>query len=216
VFFPVCAAGIFAARKYHQATKDWMDFLLGYYGLAPDVFGARSIMPMPTFRDDVSWSSGPRACSFSIWANMNKWGNNDAIFKMTLINMDVDHHAYKYQKFYGFIIDDNPRKESITIGGQKYHFDQFGYQDNIGTWHVPADATFKLEDGRTQNQFWLFDMGDKENILRLNYVTNETLAKERERYADRPLVQQLFFDRWFPAYFKMQEGRYIDNMMLPE
>jgi hypothetical protein len=59
-------------------------------------------------------------------------------------------------------------------------------------------------------------MGDKEDILRLNYVTNETLAQERERYADRPLVQQLFFDRWFPAYFKMQTGRYIDNMMLPE
>jgi hypothetical protein len=88
VFFPVCAAGIFAARKHHQATKTWMEFLLGYYGLGPDVYGARELMPMPTFRDDISWSSGPRACSFSIWANLNQWGNNDAIFKMTVINMD--------------------------------------------------------------------------------------------------------------------------------
>jgi hypothetical protein len=121
------AAGIVGARRKHQAMKDWMDLLLGYYGITPDVFGARDIMPMPAFRDDISWTSGPRAFTFSIWANLNKWGNNDAIFKMSLINQDIDHSSWKYQKFYGMLIDDNPRKESVTIGGQKYHFDQFGY-----------------------------------------------------------------------------------------
>jgi len=45
-------------------------------------------------------------------------------------------------------------------------------------------------------------MGDKEDILRPNFVSKENLAKERERYADRPLVQKLFFDIWFEAYFK--------------
>jgi hypothetical protein len=46
-------------------------------------------------------------------------------------------------------------------------------------------------------------------------VTKETLASERERYADRPMVQKMWFDLYFNAYFKMQTGRYIDNMMLP-
>jgi len=41
---------------------------------------------------------------------------------------------------------------------------------------VPADATFELEDGRMQNQFWLLDMGDKEDILRPNFVSAENLA----------------------------------------
>lgn len=59
-------------------------------------------------------------------------------------------------------------------------------------------------------------MGDKEDILNPNYVTNETLSLERERFADRPLVQNIFYDEWFPAYFKLQKGRYIDNMMHPD
>jgi len=214
--FPGVAAGIFAARKHHQACKTWMDFLFGYYGIAPDVYGAREIMPMPTFRDDISWSSGPRASSFGVWANLNKWGNNDAIFKMTMLNLDMTHHSWKFQKFYGYVVDDNPREETITIGGERYHFDQFGFQFNTGTWHVPAEAFFELEDGRTQNQYWLFDFSDKEDILRPNYVTKDTIASERARYSDRPLVQWLFYDIWFPEYFKKQTGAYMDNMQLPE
>jgi hypothetical protein len=58
-------------------------------------------------------------------------------------------------------------------------------------------------------------MGDKDDILKPNYVSNSTLGKERARYEDRPLVQQLYYDRWFKEYFKMQKGRYIDNMSLP-
>lgn len=169
------AAGVFGARKYHQAIKDWMDLLLGYYGVASDTFGSRDLMPMPAFRDDISWTSGPRAISFAVWANLNKWGNNDCLWKMTMIDMDIDHYSFGYQKFYGYIIDDNPRQETITIGGQKYHFDQFGFQVNIATWHVPGGAEFKLEDGRMQQQYWLMDMGDKEDILKPNYVTNATL-----------------------------------------
>lgn len=71
--------------------RDWLDLCLGYYGLAPDIFGAKDLMPMPAFRDDISWTSGPRAFSFSLWSNLNKWGNNDAIFKMTMINEDITH-----------------------------------------------------------------------------------------------------------------------------
>lgn len=80
------AAGIFATRPKHQAMKDWLDFSLGYYGVAPDTFGAKELIPMPAFRDDISYTSGPRACTFAVWRNLNKWGNNDAIFKMSMIN----------------------------------------------------------------------------------------------------------------------------------
>lgn len=74
-----------------------------------------------------------------------------------------------------------------------------------------------LEDGREQSQFWFMDFSDQEDILRPNYVTADTLAAERERYADQPLVQQLYHDIWFKEYFKgPQTGRYIDNMGLPE
>lgn len=95
-YFSGIAAGIFAARKKHQAMKDWLDLILGYYGLAPDVYGARDIMPMPAFRDDISWTSGPRGWSFALYANLNKWGNNDAVFKMTLMNMDITHSSFKF------------------------------------------------------------------------------------------------------------------------
>jgi hypothetical protein len=37
-------------------------------------------------------------------------------------------------------------------------------------------ARIELEDGRMQNQFWLLDMGDKEDILRPNFVSAENLA----------------------------------------
>lgn len=33
--------------------------------------------------------------------------------------------------------------------------------------------------------------------------------------ADRPLVQKIYYDTWFSEYFKMQSGRYIDNMQSP-
>lgn len=114
----VCA-GVFAARKKHPAMKDWMDLLLGYYGIAPDVFGARELMPMPAFRDDISWTSGPRGISFGVWNNLGRWGNNDAIFKMAMMNMDPNHGFYKYNKYYGWVIDEieNSRRESIMIGG---------------------------------------------------------------------------------------------------
>ena len=73
-----------------------MEYLLGYYGIIPDTYGAREIMPMPTFRDDISWSGGPRAATIAFWMNMNKWGNNDALFKMTITDMDIHHHAFKH------------------------------------------------------------------------------------------------------------------------
>lgn len=120
---PGVAAGIFGVRPKHQIMKDWLDFLLGYYGLTPDVFGTRDLMPMPAFRDDTSWTSGLRGLGFAVWKNLDKWGNNDAIFKVSMLNMDASHHNWGYQKFYGFIYDDNPRRESITLGGTKYHFE---------------------------------------------------------------------------------------------
>lgn len=173
-------------------------------------------MPMPAFRDDISWTSGPRGISFGVWANLGKWGNNDAIFKMAMMNMDPNHGFYKYNKYYGWVIDEleNSRRESILIGGQKYHFDQFGWQVNAGSWHVPSSASFKLEDGRVQKQFWLLDFGDKDDIEKPNYISRETFEEERERFSDRPLVQKIYYDIWFKEYFKLQDGRYIDNMQM--
>lgn len=46
---------------------------------------------------------------------------------------------------------------------------------NAGSWHLPTGASFKLEDGRIQKQYWLLDMGDKEDIQKPNYVTKESL-----------------------------------------
>ena len=115
--WPGLSPGIIAARPKHQAMWDWLNFVLQYYGYREDTFGTLSIMPMPTFKEDIYATSGPRALSFAIWNNLNKWGNNDAIFKMSMINQDITHGSYKYQKFYGFLYDDNPRKETITIGG---------------------------------------------------------------------------------------------------
>jgi len=105
---------------------------------------------MPTFRDDISGSSGPRAYSFTMWKNLNKHGNNDAIFKCSVLNLDIEHGSYRYQKSTGQIIDDDPKREQLKIGGEIHTFKRFGFQTNIGSWHVPSDKMWKLKDAREE------------------------------------------------------------------
>ena len=86
---------------------DWTNFVLAYYGYREDVYGTQDLMPMPTFREDLLATSGPRGLTFAVWKNLNKWNNNDAIFKVSMV-MDPEHGSYAQQKRIGDIIDDYP------------------------------------------------------------------------------------------------------------
>lgn len=50
---------------------------------------------MPTFMEDIQATSGPRALTFGVWNNMNKYGNNDAIFKTSMIVLDTTHGSFR-------------------------------------------------------------------------------------------------------------------------
>lgn len=75
--------------------EEWKNFILAYYGFRDDVYGTKELMPMPTFKDDIVSTSGPRGLTFAVYNNLNKWGNNDAIFKVSMISLDLAHGAYK-------------------------------------------------------------------------------------------------------------------------
>jgi hypothetical protein len=75
--------------------EEWRNFVLAYYGFRKDIYGTQDVMPMPTFREDILSTSGPRGLTFAIWANLNKWGNNDVIFKTSVLALDTKHVAYK-------------------------------------------------------------------------------------------------------------------------
>ena len=107
--------------------EEWMNFILAYYGYRPDVYGVNTLIPMPTFREDIVSTSGPRGLTFAVFNNLNKWGNNDAIFKVSMMSLDVDHGAYLQQRKLGDIIDDEPKKEILMIGGKEMEFERFGY-----------------------------------------------------------------------------------------
>lgn len=115
--WPGIASGVIAARPKHQAMEEWRDFILSYYGYRDDLYGTKDIMPMPTFRQDIISTSGPRGLTFAVFNNLNKWGNNDAIFKVSMLSLDMTHGAYQHQTNIGDIIDDNPKEEVLVIGG---------------------------------------------------------------------------------------------------
>lgn len=93
--WPGIAPGLIAARPKHQAMKEWLDFILAYYGFREDVYGTKELMPMPFFRQDIVSTSGPRGLTFAVHNNLNKWGNNDAIFKVSMISLNISHGAYQ-------------------------------------------------------------------------------------------------------------------------
>jgi hypothetical protein len=81
-----------------------------------------------------------------VWNNLNKFGNNDAVFKTSMIALDTTHGSYRQQVKTGQILDDNPMHETLKIGGKEYNFDrfgyyrferEFGYRTKSGHWHVP-------------------------------------------------------------------------------
>lgn len=74
---------------------EWRDFLLAYYGQTKDEYGVQQLIPMPTFREDILTTAGPRALTFGVWANLNKWGNNDAIFSSAMVPLNTCHTSYK-------------------------------------------------------------------------------------------------------------------------
>lgn len=116
-------------------------------------------MPMPTFREDIIATSGSRSMTFAIWNNLNKWGNNDAIFNYTMIPHDTCHESYTQRahfcpKFEGFA-----KTATIKIGGVEHTFDRFGlyqyerdtgYRTRSGRWHGPLDLMWKLPDGNQE------------------------------------------------------------------
>lgn len=122
----------------------------------------------------------------------------------------------------GDIIDDDPEKEVLVIGGKEVEFKRFGsyrfereygYRLKNGEWNMPNTTTWKLEDGNEEGQYWIIDLNDRKDILSPNYVTKDTLMEYRKKYNGKPLVQKMLFDQWFTEYFKSYSGQYADRLV---
>lgn len=172
--------GFLGSRPRHQAMGEWRDFLLAYYGYKKDVYGVQELMPMPTFREDVITTSGPRSMTFAVWANLNKWGNNDAIFSAAMVALDTCHESYKKNDTECTAMAAQPKTETIKIGGKDHTFERFGvylygrdegYRTKSGRWHAPTELMWKLPGGSLEPHLWVFDMTDHVDILSPNYIT---------------------------------------------
>ena len=102
------------------------------------------------------------------------------------------------------------------VGDQEMHFERFGYQTNLGSWHVPTFTMWKLPNGTEEEQLYLMDPTDRNDILSPNKVTKETLKQVRDKYSFNPLGQKLYFDIWFKDYFKTYKGAYQDRLPDPK
>ena len=116
--WPGLAAGIVGAKLGHPAILAWKYIILEYYGFRPNVWGTYKLIPMPAMRDEVSGTSGPRFFSFAVWAHMHQYGNNDVIFKLSVLNLNTDHKSYKFQRGTGMMRDNDPMHETIQIGNE--------------------------------------------------------------------------------------------------
>lgn len=72
---------------------------------------------------------------------------------------------------------------------------------------------WKQANGKMDPQLWIFDMTDHVDIFSPNYVTKSSLEEFSNKYKNKPLVQEMFFENWFSKYFKMNEGRYADPLV---
>lgn len=56
-------------------------------------------------------------------------------------------------------------------------------------------------------------MTDPSDILSLNHITKDSMEEYRKKYANKPFVQEFFFDNWFSKYFKANKGKYLDPLV---
>lgn len=196
--------------------------MLAYYGYKKDIYGVQQLMPMPSFREDIITTSGPRSLTFAVWANLNKWGNNDAILSQSLISVNYCDQNYKKSKQECSIMKALPKTDTIKIGGKDYTLERFGsfvynrddgFRTKSGRWHGPKELMWKQPNGKMDPQLWIFDMTDHVDIFSPNYVTKFSLEEFSNKYKNKPLVQEMFFENWFSKYFKTNEGRYADPLI---
>lgn len=122
--------------------KVWMDLMEEFYGYKQDeepLFGAHEIWPMPTFRLDINGISAPRAFSFAVQYTLGWDNNNDGIMRLSVLNLNTNDPHVKGLFRVGYYMDldevDNPRRETIRVGGELWNIKQMLWQDNIGSWH---------------------------------------------------------------------------------
>lgn len=144
---PGINGGLLGVRKDHPAVADWLEYTLSYYGLVPDEFGIRDIIPMPAFRNCIAGTSDARAMSFVIWRNLNKYGNNDAVFKCSIGNDgEMCWRRQNTVTAFGKLekADIYSRSELIKVGDNYMNIKQFGWQENKATWIVKETFTETL------------------------------------------------------------------------
>lgn len=136
--WPGLGPGLIGSRPQHPVMGDWRNMILAYYGYRKDVYGAQDLLPMPTFREDIIVTSGPRSLTFAIWVNLNKWGYNDAIFKNSMVPTSNSGSS-------------EIGKETLKIGGKEQEFERFGhfsyerdagFRTKSGQWYAPKDLTW--------------------------------------------------------------------------
>jgi len=114
--FPGLTSGIIGAREGHEAIENWKYMMLEWYGYRPNIWGMPKLLPMPCSIDSIHETSGNRFFTLAVYANLDLYENNNAIFKASVLNMDTKDKQYKLQIMSGDISDAHPEEETIYLG----------------------------------------------------------------------------------------------------
>jgi len=199
--------GVFGCKPDHPALQVWKQFIKEMYGYGEKIYGVLDIIPMPVFWWDQFGLVGPRGFSFAIWAALNLNGNNDAIFKESMINMLPDNQCFLAD---GPINDPWKGNQTILVGDEYFNFERFGYQEYGGGWIMQDEPSWDTKDGRKAKHHVLLDMTDRKDILRPNQVSMENYDEERER--SNPIGKKMVYDQYLKLYFETNEGKYVDKI----
>lgn len=142
---------ILAARPKHQIMHTLLQLLFELNGQIIDVYGLYEVIPVPMQCTDFVLQHGPRSFMMAMQMANNQNGNNDAIFKSTILlkdsgEADPDHEA---------------NWEYINVAGKKVRVDRIGHQT------AGDDDWMKKCRDKERDLMYIVDPADTENLLSL-------------------------------------------------
>ncbi len=140
---------IVAARPKHPVMHTLLQLLFELNGQIIDVYGLYEVIPIPLMCTDFVLQHGPRTWMMSLVMSTNINGNNDALFKPTILLHDSGESDPNHELNF----------EEITVAGKKVRVDRIGYYK-------------KSED----DDAWMANCRDKERDLM--YIVDPQLQEE--------------------------------------
>ena len=192
-----------------------------WYGLASrDIWGVNALLPMPVERESLSRTSGPRFFSIAIWATKGMFGNNDAIFKSTVLNVKKNHRSQRREllirnnNFFYFhasdhcIFYDGIRHHSDEHWSDDYKFRQMGWQTNMRPWKFRHRLYWtQVDTGEQRRKIHVLDVRDKDDIYAPMRNTRQNIEQMAAKYEARNRMSAIYFRDYFVKFYENTEDQ---------